>query len=144
MRFFIALFAILMYPIGGVLFEPFASDPSSRGGLMIKKILLAILILLIAGIAYLYVNKDKIARMAVEKSVPLIESSLLDNIPADVNKEEVKEVFARVDARIKEGKIDFVQMQGLILNFRDALKDQKVDSVEFHKVYEAMKKLAGQ
>ncbi|HOT95609.1 MAG TPA: hypothetical protein PLG50_04435 [bacterium] len=111
---------------------------------MIKKILLAILILLIAGIAYLYVNKDKIARMAVEKSVPLIESSLLDNIPADVNKEEVKEVFARVDARIKEGKIDFVQMQGLILNFRDALKDQKVDSVEFHKVYEAMKKLAGQ
>lgn len=111
---------------------------------MIKKILLAILILLVAGIAYLYVNKDKIARMAVEKSVPLIESSLLDNIPADVNKEEVKAVFAQVDAKVKQGQVDILRMQGLIVDFRDALKDQKVDSAEFHKVYEEMKKLAGE
>ncbi len=58
-----------------------------------KKFLLAILILLIAGLAYLYLNKDKIARVAIEKSIPLIETSLLENLPADVNKEDVKEVL---------------------------------------------------
>jgi hypothetical protein len=109
---------------------------------MIRKILLAILILLIAGLAYLYLNKDKIARVAIEKSIPLIESSLLENLPADVDRQEVKDLFAKVDANVKENRIDVVQMQGLIVKFRDALKDQKVDEAEFHKIYDEMKKLA--
>jgi len=113
------------------------------GGTEMKKFLLAILILLIAGLAYLYLNKDKIARVAIEKSIPLIETSLLENLPADVNKEDVKEVFNRIDARVKEGKIDIMQMQTLLEKFREALKDQKVDEAEFHQVFAEIKKLAG-
>ncbi len=110
---------------------------------MLKKILLAILILLIAGLAYLYLNKDKIARVAIEKSLPLIETSLLENLPGDVNRDDVKAVFDRIDVKVKEGKVDIMQMQTLLENFQQALKDQKVDEEEFHKVYTEIKKLAG-
>ncbi|HNY90189.1 MAG: hypothetical protein BWY77_00510 [bacterium ADurb.Bin431] len=110
---------------------------------MLKKILLAILILLIAGLAYLYLNKDKIARVAIEKSLPLIETSLLENLPGDVNRDDVKAVFDRIDVKVKEGKVDIMQMQTLLENFQQALKDQKVDEEEFHKVYAEIKKLAG-
>ncbi len=111
---------------------------------MLKKFLLAILILLIAGLAYLYLNKDKIARVAIEKSLPLIETSLLENLPTDVNRDDVKAVFDRIDVKVKEGKVDIMQMQTLLENFQKALKDQKVDAEEFHKVYKEIKNLAGE
>ena len=109
---------------------------------MLKKLLLIILILLIAGLAYIYINKDKIAQTAIKKTIPLIETSLLESIPADMDKEEVKAVFAKIDTRVKEGKIDIIKMQGVLEKFREALKDQKVDEDEFRKVYADVKKLA--
>ncbi len=109
-----------------------------------KKILLIILVLLIAGLAYIYINKDKIAQVAIEKSIPLIESSLEGNMPADVDRDEVKAVFAAVNEKVKAGKIDIMQVQGLLTDFKDAMDDKKLDEKEFHKLYDKMKKLAEQ
>jgi len=108
-----------------------------------KKILLIILILIIAGLAYIYINKDKIAQMAVEKSIPMVESALMQNLPAGVDKDDVESLFADVTKLAKEGKIDIVKMQGLLGDFQKAMKDKKVDEAEFNKMYEELKKLAG-
>jgi hypothetical protein len=119
------------------------SGCSFNGETAMKKFLLIILILIIAGLAYIYINKDKIAQMAVEKSIPLVESTMMQNLPAGVDKDDVESLFADVTKLAKEGKIDIVKMQGLLGDFQKAMKDKKVDEAEFNKMYEELKKLAG-
>ncbi len=107
-------------------------------------VLIIVLVVLIAAVAFFYFNRDKIARMAVEKSMPLIESTLIENLPADVDRDEVKETFEMAQKKLKNGEIDLAKVQGLFLDFRKAYEDKTIDEKEFAKLYEEVKKLAGQ
>jgi hypothetical protein len=112
-----------------------------------KKILLAVLVivlvLMVAVIAFFYFNRDKIAQMAVEKSMPLIESTLVENLPAGVDREEVKQVFAAAQTKLKAGQYDIGKVQNLLMDFRKAYEDKSIDDKEFNKLYDELKTLAG-
>ncbi len=113
-----------------------------------KKILLTVLVivlvLLVAAAAFIYFNRDKIAQMAIEKSMPLIESTMLEKLPESVDRAEVKKVFEIAESKLKAGEIDLNKVQGLFLDFRKAYEDKSIDEKEFAKLYDEVKQMAGQ
>lgn len=111
-----------------------------------KKILLIILavvaVLFIAVIALLYFQGDKIAALAVEKTMPFIEDSVRQNLPEEIDEQEVRDAFAKVTEKIKSGHFNKADLQKLMQTFKDSMDDKKIDAEEAKQLLAAAKKLA--
>jgi hypothetical protein len=113
-----------------------------------KKILLIaggiILAIILALFALVYLKGDQLATLAIEKSIPYVESALLKNLPADVSADDVKATFVKVADKIKSKQYDTAEAQNLLLIFKKSMDDKKVDADEVKKMLESAKKIAGE
>ncbi len=99
-----------------------------------KKVLLTILgvfvVLIIVGVVWIYMNKEKITNFAVEKGFTAMESAVLQNSPSNISEDEVKKVFEETVAKIKSGDFDKEKMKTIATTFQTSFQDQKLDSTE--------------
>lgn len=113
-----------------------------------KKVLLIVgailLFIIIALIALFQLKGDQLATFAIEKSIPYVETTILKNLPADVNRDDVKATFAKVAEKIKADNYDTAEAQNLLLLFKKSMDDKKVDADEVKKMLESAKKIAGE
>jgi len=113
-----------------------------------KKILLIvggiILVIILAFFALIYLKGDQLATLAIEKSIPYVESNLLKNLPADVSAEDVKATFTKVADKIKSKQYDAAEAQHLLLIFKKSMDDKKIDADEAKQMLESAKKIAGE
>jgi len=91
---------------------------------------LTVLILIVVAVAYLYVNRAKLADLMIEKSLPQVESLILKELPSSIAKEQVHEDFTKLVAKFKAGQIDSAEVKKMALEFKNALRDEKLDSTE--------------
>jgi hypothetical protein len=99
-----------------------------------KKVLLTVLgvfiVLIIVGVVWIYMNKEKLTNMAVEKGFSAMETAVLQNSPSDIPADEVKKIFEETVAKIKSGEFDKEKMQAIATTFQTSFNDQKLDSAE--------------
>jgi len=103
---------------------------------------IVVVVLILAGAAYVYINKDKILNYAVDTAVTTMESKVISSLPASMSQDSVKAVFDNTLSKIKDGTIDKQELQGIILSFRNASKDNKLDSLEITEIIQKMKDLS--
>ncbi len=103
---------------------------------------LTVLILIVVAAAYLYVNRAKLANLMIEKSLPQVESLILKELPASVSKEQVHEDFTKLVAKFQAGQIDSAEVKKIALEFKNALRDEKLDSTEAKELLEHLHRLS--
>ena len=106
---------------------------NTRGGSM-KKILITLVILVVviigAGAAYVYLNKDALVQKSIEKGFASVETMVLQNLPATVTEDSVKTIFTETLAKVKSGEIAPEKLQGVFMSFRESWSDKQLDSLE--------------
>ncbi|OPZ72130.1 MAG: hypothetical protein BWY83_00801 [bacterium ADurb.Bin478] len=103
---------------------------------------LTVLILIVVAAAYLYVNRAKLANLMIEKSLPQVESLILKELPASVSKEQVHEDFTKLAAKFQAGHIDSAEVKKIALEFKNALRDEKLDSTEAKELLDHLHRLS--
>jgi hypothetical protein len=101
-----------------------------------------VLVLIVVVFAYVYMNRGKLANMMVEKSLPQVENLIADNLPASVSKAQLHQEFEKFTANVKAGKIDAQEIQKMFMNFKNAMEDKKLDSLEVKSLLESLHKLS--
>ncbi|MBN2356844.1 hypothetical protein JXO59_12080 [candidate division KSB1 bacterium] len=113
-----------------------------------KKVLLIILavvvVLFIALIAVFYFQGDKIAALALEKTMPYIQDSVVQNLPEDLDEQQVRDTFAKVTDKIKSGDYNKADLHELMQTFKESMEDKNIDADEAEKMFKAAQKLAGE
>ncbi len=82
-------------------------------------------LILIGGI-FLYLNKEKLSGLAIEKSVEIIERMVLQNLPQSISQESVNAVFSKAVNRIKKGEVNQPKLQQFLLTFQTQFQRQNV------------------
>lgn len=113
-----------------------------------KKVLLTVLgvfvVLIIVGVVWIYMNKEKLTNFAVEKGFSAMETAVLDNSPSDIPADEVKKVFEETVAKIKSGDFDKDKMKEIATTFQTSFQDQKLDSAEVVLIMKELKDFVGE
>jgi len=102
--------------------------------------ILILAVVLIGGV-YVYLNKDRLAGMAMEKSVSTMENVVLKNLPSSVSPDSARSIFAHSLEKIKAGQADNQEMQKLALMFQSSYNDKTLDSLEVVNLLSEMDKL---
>jgi hypothetical protein len=102
---------------------------------------IVILVLIVAAVLFFYANRTKLASLMVEKSLPHLETLVVQNLPAELNKEQVHDQFVKFSKKFKTGQYDKQEMQALFLKFKSAMDDKKIDSTEVKSILASLEKL---
>jgi|GEM_PF-631769 len=102
---------------------------------------IVILILIIAGIVFVYTNKDKIMNYAVDKAISTVEHKVVAAVPDTVMKDSVKTMFEKVANGMKDGTIAPDKFQNIFLYYQNAVKDKQLDSLEVSKIIQQVRDL---
>ncbi len=113
-----------------------------------KKVLLIILavmvIFFIALIGLFYFQGDKIAALAVEKTMPYIKDSIVQSLPQDIDKQQAEEAFTKLTQKMKTGDFDKVELQKLMQTYKKSMEDNKIDAEEAKALLRMVEKLIGE
>lgn len=108
-------------------------------------ILLAVIaILFIAVVVLFYFQGDKIAALAVEKTIPYIKDSIIQNLPQEVDKQQAEDAFAKLTQKIKTGNFDKVELQKMMQTFQKYMEDKKINADEAKELLQMVEKISGQ
>lgn len=101
-----------------------------------------ILVLIVAAVIFFYSNRTKLANLMVEKSLPHLESLVVQNLPAEFKRDQVHDQFVKFSVKFKTGQYDKQEMQALFLKFKTAMDDKKIDSTEVKSILASLEKLS--
>ena len=103
---------------------------------------IVILVIIIGGGIYVYINKDNLANMAMEQSLKMVEQVTLDNLTANYNREEVKSIISNAKIKLKEKGFSAPELQSLVVTFQHATEDKQLDSLEVKNIIDQFKEIA--
>ncbi len=103
---------------------------------------IVILVLIVAAVIFFYTNRAKLANLMVEKSLPHLQSLVVQNLPAEFSKEQVQEQFHKFSEKFKTGEYDKQEMQAFFMKFKSAMDDKKIDSTEVKSILASLEKLS--
>ena len=102
---------------------------------------LVIILIIIIGVVYVAINKNKLAGIAMEKGFASIEQVTIQSLPDPVSADSVKADFAAALEKVKAGTADKDQLRGFILHFQSAMQDKQLDSLEVMNILDALGKI---
>ncbi|MBN2424181.1 MAG: hypothetical protein JXR46_01490 [Calditrichaceae bacterium] len=103
---------------------------------------IVVLVVIIAGGIYIYINKDNLATMAIDQAFKGIEQVTIQNLPENYDAQEVKDLISKAKNNLAEKGFDNPDLQSLMVNFKDAYEDQKLDSLEIETLMNNLKTIA--
>ncbi len=111
-----------------------------------KKVLITILIivaiLIVIAAVFICSQKEKLASMAMEKTMTAAKSAMMQNMPESVPADSAAKIIDAVTAKIKNGELGQEDLQVLATDFQAAFQDQKIDSTEVVMLLNTMNQLA--
>jgi len=103
---------------------------------------IVILVIIIGGGIYVYINKDNLANMAMEQGMKAIEQVTLDNLTDNYQKEDVKTIISDAKVKLKEKGFSSPELQSLMLTFQKSFEDKQLDSLEVKTLVDKFKEIA--
>ena len=115
----------------------------SKGCSITLIVVAIILVILIAAVIYIYINKDKIAESLLDKGLSYIEEEMVANLPDGYTEESVHQVLQDFKVAVREGRVDKQKIQELQGYFQMAMADQKLDAEESGKILRSLQEAMG-
>ncbi|MCB0284183.1 MAG: hypothetical protein KDF60_16465 [Calditrichaeota bacterium] len=100
---------------------------------------IALVVIIIGGGIYIYMNRENLANMAIEQAFSGIEQVTLNNLPADYNTDDIKKLINDAKLKIQDQGFESPGLQKLMTTFQQAYEDQKIDSTEVQKLVDDLK-----
>ena len=110
-----------------------------------KKFFIILGIIIVVGIIgggiYIYMNRENLANMAMEQAFKGIEQITLQNLTSNYNAEDIKKLIN--DAKIKAQEQGFSSpgIQKLMTSFQQAYEDKSIDSLEVKTLVDNLKEI---
>jgi len=99
-----------------------------------KKFFLVVAVILvvaiIAGVIYVYTNKDKLMGFAIDQTFVAMEGAMAAAVPDSAMQDSVKTLLLKAKTGLKDSTIDQQHFQNIIVYFQQAYKDKALDSTE--------------
>ena len=87
---------------------------------------ITVLVVIVAGVLYIGLNKDKI----IASTLAPIQSAIIQQLPASVPADSVQTLFDNAIMKVKDGQADQQAIQDFMLTFKSSMDDQQLDSLE--------------
>lgn len=91
---------------------------------------IVLVVLVVAGGIYVYLNRENLANMAVEQAFNGIEQLTLQNLPVNYNADDIKQLISDAKLKIQDQGFESPGLQKLMATFQQAYEDRSIDSVE--------------
>ena len=112
-----------------------------------KKIIISIVVVvavaIVVGAIFLYLNRDHLANLIVQKGLNSLQVTVLNQLPTDEKKEEVRVIFKELGEKIKSGTVDPKKLQDLGYTVKECFEDKKLDEKETEMIVQKLKAMVG-
>ncbi|MFC1568906.1 hypothetical protein ACFL4L_01605 [bacterium] len=85
-----------------------------------------LLVLIVAGVLFVGMNKDKILASSFAAIQPMIMQQLPDSVPAD----SAQVLFDKALLKVKNGETNPAAIQDFLMTFKSSMEDKQLDSLE--------------
>ena len=87
-------------------------------------------ILVLAGAVLLYVNRERIARFGIDRTLNTVESQVTMHLTSPATLDSVKADFSTLHRRLQEGSIAAAEVRDLAGLYYTSTRDDRLDSTE--------------
>jgi hypothetical protein len=100
-------------------------------------------IVVLAGGILLYVNREKIARFGIDRTLHTIESQMTMQVTSPARLDSVKSDFATLHRRLQEGSVTAADARDFAALFYTSTRDDRLDSAETRLLTDRLRTLTG-
>ncbi|HNR69081.1 MAG TPA: hypothetical protein PKN04_15490 [bacterium] len=104
-------------------------------------LLLLILIVVIALVVICALNPQKVANYAVEKSMAMAKTAVIENLPQGVSADSAAMIMDEMTAKIKAGEVSQSELQYLANTIQQVFSDNELDSTEAVQLLDKIKEI---
>ncbi len=102
-----------------------------------------LLVIIIIGLGYLWMNKDELMKAGAGKIIDMTEQQIIENIPDGYTPEMVSEIMAELKLKINKDELAEDDVQSLLVAFQTSMEDKQIDVDEAERMLVLIQKSIG-